>query len=115
MILNGIKLNEKKKVIIVLNKIYGLGLNKSLQLCSVLGIAPTCILSKLNKNQLLKLNKTLTHYKQGSRLKREKQNRILFLQEIKIYRGIRHTYFLPVRGQRSHTNAGTQKNKKKRK
>ena len=63
---------------------------------------------------LLNLNKALTHYKQGIRLQREVINNISVLKEIKTYRGIRHSYFLPVRGQRTHTNAGTQKNKKKK-
>lgn len=113
MIINGVNLKEKNKLSISLNKIYGLGLNKSMQMNSILGLSLKIKLGNLTKNQLLKLNKGLTHYKQGSRLKREKKNKIDILKEIKTYRGIRHNYFLPVRGQRTHTNAGTQKNKKR--
>lgn len=113
MIINGVNLNDKKTVLVSMNKIYGLGLNKSKQLNASLGLSSNFILRKLDKDQLLKLNKSLTSYKQGSRLKREVKNKIDVLKEIKTYRGIRHSYFLPVRGQRTHTNAGTQKNKKK--
>ena len=115
MIINGVNLNEKKTVLVSMNKIYGLGLNKSKQLNASLGLSSNFILKKLDKDQLLKLNKSLTSYKQGSRLKREIKNKIDILKEIKTYRGIRHSYFLPVRGQRTHTNAGTQKNKKNKK
>ena len=114
MIINGTNLKEKKKTQIAWKKIYGVGINKSIQINSVLGLSFKIKLKQLNKVHLLNLNKALTHYKQGIRLQREVINNISVLKEIKTYRGIRHSYFLPVRGQRTHTNAGTQKNKKKK-
>ena len=115
MIINGTTLKEKKNTEIAWKQIYGIGLNKSIQLNTVLGLSFNVKLKEINKKHLLNLNKALTYYKQGIRLQREVSNNISTLKEIKTYRGIRHSYFLPVRGQRTHTNAGTQKNKKKKK
>lgn len=113
MILNGVNINEKKKIKFSLKKIFGIGYNKSNQINTVLGLSENVNLKFLNKKQFLKLNKSLTYYKQGLRLKREIKNNIEFLKEINNYRGIRHNYLLPVRGQRTHTNAGTFKRLKK--
>jgi small subunit ribosomal protein S13 len=60
----------------------------------------------------LRLNKIIIHYIHGFRAKRELKNSIDLLFENRCYRGVRHGYFLSVRGQRTKTNARTQKNKK---
>ena len=57
----------------------------------------------------------MVHFVHGFRAKRNKSNNISLLQENKSYRGVRHSYFLSVRGQRTRTNAKTQKNKKNKK
>jgi len=57
----------------------------------------------------------MVHYIHGFQAKRNKENQIILLQENRSYRGVRHSYFLSVRGQRTRVNARTQRNKKNKK
>lgn len=115
MLLSGYRLNENKRILDSLQKIYGIGYNKANQIISLLGLKKNIFLKDIDYHQQLKLDKILVHYVNGFRAKRNKTNRILMLQENRSYRGVRHSYFLSVRGQKTRTNAKTQRNKKNKK
>jgi small subunit ribosomal protein S13 len=112
MILSGYRLNENKRILDSLQKIYGIGTNKAIQILSLLGLKQNIFLRDIDYSQQLKLDKIMVHYVNGFRAKRNKLNNILKLQENRSYRGVRHSYFLSVRGQKTRTNAKTQRNKK---
>lgn len=112
MLLSGYKLNENKRILDALQKIYGIGGNKANQIVSLLGLKKNIYLKHIDYSKQLKLDKIMVHYVHGFRAKRNKVLRILSLLENRCYRGVRHAYFLSVRGQRTRTNAKTQRNKK---
>ena len=112
MYISGHKLNENKRICDALQKIYGIGTNKAKQIVCILGFNLNTRLKELDYVDQLKLDRMLIHYVHGFRAKREKIDNILALKENKSYRGIRHDYFLSVRGQKTRTNAKTQRNKK---
>jgi len=113
MLLSGYRLNENKRIFDSLQKIYGIGGNKASQIICLLGLKKDVLLKDIDYFQQLKLDKIMVHYIHGFRAKRNKVNQILVLQENRSYRGVRHSYFLSVRGQKTRTNAKTQRNKKK--
>lgn len=115
MLLSGYRLNENKRIFDSLQKIYGIGGSKANQIICLLGLKKDVILKDIDYSQQLKLDKIMVHYIHGFRAKRNKSNQILMLQENKSYRGIRHSYFLSVRGQNTRTNAKTQRSKKNKK
>lgn len=112
MLLSGYRLNENKRIFDSLQKIYGIGGNKANQILSLLGLKKNILLKDIDYSQQLKLDKIMVHYVNGFRAKRNKLNSISKLQENRSYRGVRHSYFLSVRGQKTRTNARTQRNKK---
>lgn len=115
MLLSGYRLNENKRIFDSLQKIYGIGGNKAAQIINLLGITKYTYFKDIDYYQQLKLDKIMVHYIHGFRAKRNKLNSIKILQENKSYRGVRHSYFLSVRGQKTRTNARTQRNKKNKK
>ena len=115
MLLSGYRLNENKRILDSLQKIFGIGGNKAEQIVCLLGVTKNICLWNINYLQQLQLDRIMVHYVHGFRAKRVKSDRISFLHGNKSYRGVRHNYFLSVRGQRTRTNARTQKNKKTKK
>jgi small subunit ribosomal protein S13 len=115
MLLSGYRLNENKRILDSLQKIFGIGGSKAKQIICLLGLTNNVCLKDINYTQQLKLDKIMVHYVHGFRAKRNKLNQITELQENRSYRGVRHSYFLSVRGQRTKTNAKTQRNKKNKK
>ncbi len=110
--IGGYRLKEEAKIYYALQKIFGIGLNKANQMISILGLTKNTKFKDMNYSYQLKLNKIIIHYVHGFRAKRNIKNNIISLVENKSYRGVRHTYFLSVRGQKTRTNAKTQRNKK---
>nr|NP_044770.1 ribosomal protein S13 [Reclinomonas americana]AAD11885.1 ribosomal protein S13 [Reclinomonas americana] len=111
----GININSNKKIPFALKAIYGLGNKKVDELCSYMGLNPKLKMSDLNESQISKL----CHYIEEnflieSELRKNQTYNIKRLLDIKSYRGLRHAYGLPVHGQRTHTNAKTQKSLSKR-
>lgn len=109
-ILLNLDLKKNKKLIYLLNNIYGLGLLFSKNICKSLGYDFNIKINELNNKDLNKLNALITiKYKFviDAELKKEKYDNIEVLKTIKCYKGIRHFYNLPVNGQRTHTNAKT--------
>lgn len=103
-----------KHVDIALTYIYGIGRSAAREICRKTGIDPTIRMNDLGAEDLNKLRAVLENeYKVEGRLRTEVSLNIKRLMDIGCYRGLRHRKGLPLRGQRTRTNARTRKGKKK--
>lgn len=103
-----------KHVEIALTYIYGVGRATAIALCEKAKIDPMRFINDLSQEELNELRKILeTDYKVEGRLRTEVALNIKRLMDIGCYRGLRHRKGLPLRGQRTRTNARTRKGKKK--
>ena len=110
----GVDLPREKRVEIGLTYIYGIGLTTSQKMLAEVGINPDTRVKDLSENDISKLRDYIEHHlKVEGDLRREVSLNIKRLVEIGCYRGVRHRRGLPVRGQRSKTNARTRKGRKK--
>ena len=110
MQLFNVQINSNKKIIISLQKIFGLGKFSVLHLCKNLGFTSYSKGFSLKQKDLLTIKHfILKNFVIQLDLKRKIKNNIIDLIKIKSYRGFRHRLKLPVRGQRSHTNRKTQR------
>ncbi|MDO8729826.1 MAG: 30S ribosomal protein S13 [Candidatus Omnitrophota bacterium] len=108
--IGGIDLPREKRIDVALTYLYGVGKALSLQILAKTGIDPTIRAKNLTDDQVTKIHGALTQtYKVEGDLRREISQNIRRLIEIGSYRGTRHRRGLPVRGQRTHTNARTRK------
>ena len=99
-------LNPNKRVRTELASIYGLGFKLSNQLCDQLGLNQSCRISQLTKNQIDKLNQLINkQYFVELELKKLISKDVQRFVQIGSYKGFRHIAGLPLRGQRTHTNA----------
>jgi len=107
----GVNIPTNKRVIIALTYIHGIGPAKSKQICEQLNIASERRVQDLSDAEVLQLREAITggeHLVEGD-LRREISMNIKRLMDMGNYRGLRHRRGLPVRGQRTHTNARTRK------
>ena len=104
-------LNNNKKIIFELTSLYGLGGFQALHLANVLNFGLDCKIGDLTQTQIYKLLKQIEENNLiiENELQKQKQNFITDLVEVKCYRGIRHIFHLPARGQRTRTNGRTKK------
>lgn len=110
----GIDIPEKKRLEVSLTYIYGIGRELSNQICSKLRLDPNMRAHRLTEDDVARINSLLTtEYVVEGDLRRQIQNNIKRLISIHSYRGTRHRLGLPVRGQRTRTNARTRKGKRK--
>ncbi len=110
----GIDIPENKRLEVSLTYIYGLGKKLSLEVIDKLGLDPNMKASGLKEDDIAKINAVLqSEYVVEGDLRRQVQNNIKRLISIHSYRGTRHRLGLPVRGQRTRTNARTRKGKRK--
>ncbi|AIF81711.1 30S ribosomal protein S13 [endosymbiont of Acanthamoeba sp. UWC8] len=108
----GINIPANKKVEISLTYIYGIGRKKSVEICQKAGVDFTKKVNNLSEDEVIKLREVIdAGYKVEGDLRREVSMNIKNLMDTKCYRGLRHMKKLPVRGQRTHTNARTRKGK----
>lgn len=106
----GTKLPDSKHLWLALTKIYGIGYNRARAMCFAIGATPYVKAGELKPHHLSQLYQYVeNNYVVQQDLKKEVQENIQRLVRIKSYRGLRHLENLPVRGQRTHTNARTQK------
>ena len=110
----GVNLPSHKHVSIGLTAIYGIGRSRALKLCSETNINPQTKVSNLSEAELETLREAVAQFKIEGDLRREVSMNIKRLMELGSYRGIRHRRGLPVRGQRTKTNAKTRKGKKRK-
>ncbi len=108
--ISGVDIPNQKRVEIALTYIYGIGLTSSKKILAKTGIDPDKRAKDLTEDEISKLRDEIeNNYKVEGELRREVALNIKRLVEIKCYRGIRHRKGLPVRGQRTKTNARTRK------
>jgi small subunit ribosomal protein S13 len=108
----GVNLPTDKRVEVGLTYIYGVGRSTSKQILNELGISLDVRVKDLTEADLAKLRDALTKYVTEGDLRRKVQMDIKRLQDIGSYRGYRHRRRLPLRGQRTKTNARTKRGKK---
>ncbi len=109
----GIDLPKEKRVEIGLTYIYGIGRSTAVQILKETGVNPDTRIKDLTDEDEQKLREAVAEYTVEGDLRREKALDIKRLVEIGCYRGVRHRKNLPVRGQRTKTNARTRKGPKK--
>ncbi|EAX47598.1 ribosomal protein S13 [Thermosinus carboxydivorans Nor1] len=110
----GVDLPRDKRIEIALTYIYGIGLTLSREILAATKINPDTRVRDLTEEEISKLRETIDkNYKVEGDLRREEQLNIKRLIEIGCYRGKRHRAGLPVRGQRTKTNARTRKGPKR--
>jgi len=103
-----------KHVDIALTYIFGIGVTSSRKICATTGIDPEKRINELSADEINKLRTVIENdYKVEGRLRTEVSLNVKRLMDIGCYRGIRHRRGLPVRGQRTKTNARTRKGKRK--
>ncbi|MDP2181234.1 MAG: 30S ribosomal protein S13 [Actinomycetota bacterium] len=108
--ISGVDLPRDKRVEIGLTYIYGIGLTTSQTILRDTGIDPDTRVRNLTEEEVVRLREVIDRgLKVEGDLRREVSQNIKRLMEIGCYRGLRHRRGLPVRGQRTHTNARTRK------
>ena len=108
--ISGVDIPNQKRVEIALTYIYGIGLKSSKDILAKTGINPDKRAKDLTEDEIAKLRDEIeNNYTVEGELRREVAMNIKRLVEINCYRGIRHRKGLPVRGQRTKTNARTRK------
>ena len=105
----GINLPVNKHAVIGLTSIYGIGRSRSKDICVASGITPETKIRDLSEEDLEKVRAEVSKYLIEGDLRREVSMNIKRLMDMGCYRGIRHRRGLPLRGQRSKTNARTRK------
>ena len=108
----GVNIPTNKLVVIGLTYIYGIGRKKAEEICKKVGIPAGKRVSELTDDETLKIRELIdgSYHVEGD-LRREVSLNIKRLMDLGCYRGLRHRKGLPVRGQRTHTNARTRKGK----
>ena len=106
----GVNIPTAKRVVIALTYIHGIGNTKAKEICEKVGIMPERRANELSDAEVIKIRETIDgDYTVEGDLRREIAMNIKRLLDLGVYRGLRHRRNLPVRGQRTHTNARTRK------
>ena len=106
----GVNLPTAKRVEVALTYIHGIGAAKAKEITGKLGIEPARRVNQLTDSEVLKIRETIdADFVVEGDLRREVAMNIKRLMDLGCYRGLRHRKGLPVRGQRTHTNARTRK------
>ncbi len=106
----GVNIPTNKRVLIALRYIHGIGPSKAHEICQKVGIALERRVNELSDSEVLQIRETIdADYTVEGDLRREVAVNIKRLMDQACYRGLRHRRGLPVRGQRTHTNARTRK------
>ena len=110
----GVNIPTNKRVLIALTYIHGIGDAKAKEICAAAGIPAERRVNELTDAEVIQIRETIDRdYLVEGDLRREVAMNIKRLMDLKSYRGLRHRAGLPVRGQRTHTNARTRKGKAK--
>jgi len=110
----GVNIPTNKRVIIALQYIHGIGAKKAEEIITAIGIPAERRVAQLTDNEVLQIREMIDReYLVEGDLRREVAMNIKRLMDLGAYRGLRHRRNLPVRGQRTHTNARTRKGKSK--
>ncbi len=106
----GVNIPTAKRIVIALTYIHGIGRTSARKICEGIGIPPERRVNDLTDDELVRIRETIDqeHQVEGD-LRREVAMNVKRLMDLGCYRGLRHRRGLPVRGQRTHTNARTRK------
>ena len=106
----GVNIPTAKRVVIALTYIHGIGDTKAKEICEKVGIPAERRVNELSDADVIQIRETIdADYMVEGDLRRDTSMNIKRLLDMGIYRGLRHRRNLPVRGQRTHTNARTRK------
>ena len=105
----GINIPTDKHIVIGLQSIFGIGKTRSKLICETLKLDPSTKVSELTEDELESIRANVSKYEVEGDLRREVAMNIKRLRDLGCYRGIRHRKSLPLRGQRTKTNARTRK------
>ncbi|HTO85640.1 MAG TPA: 30S ribosomal protein S13 [Methylomirabilota bacterium] len=106
----GVNIPTQKRVLIGLTYIHGIGRTKAAEICTKIGIPPERRVHQLTDDEVLRIRELIDReYRVEGDLRRQVAMNIKRLMDLGCYRGLRHRKGLPVRGQRTHTNARTRK------
>ena len=109
----GVDLPRDKRLEIGLTYIYGVGLTRAQKVCNETGVDPSTRIRQLTDDEVTRIRRFIeANFEVEGDLRREVQQNIKRKIEIGSYQGIRHRRGLPVRGQRTHTNARTRKGRR---
>ncbi len=109
----GINIPVNKHAVIALTSIYGIGRSRAKQVCTEAKVAPDAKISALSEDEIERIRKEIGKFVVEGDLRREVSMNIKSLMDLGCYRGIRHRRGLPLRGQRTKTNARTRKGPRK--
>ena len=110
----GVNIPTNKRVVIALQYIHGIGARKAQEITDKVGIPAERRVSQLTDQEILQIRETIDRdYMVEGDLRRDVSMNIKRLMDLGCYRGLRHRRSLPVRGQRTHTNARTRKGPRK--
>ena len=109
----GVNIPNHKHADVALTSIYGIGRNTAQKICAAAGVLATAKVKDLNDAEVEKLRDEVAKIKVEGDLRREVSMNIKRLMDLNCYRGVRHRRGLPVRGQRTKTNARTRKGPRK--
>jgi small subunit ribosomal protein S13 len=105
----GVNIPDRKHAVIALTSIYGVGRTRAAQICAAAGIAQDAKIQNLTEEEVEVLRTEVAKFRVEGDLRREVSMNIKRLMDLGCYRGIRHRRGLPLRGQRTRTNARTRK------
>ena len=106
----GVNIPTGKRVLVALTYIHGIGQHRAQEICTKLSIPPERRVNQLSDEEVLRIREVIDRdYQVEGDLRREVAMNIKRLMDLGCYRGLRHRKGLPVRGQRTHTNARTRK------
>ena len=110
--ISGVDLPKNKKIEIGLTYVFGIGPKIAIDVIEKANVRTGILVKDLAEDEIVRLREVISGYKVEGDLKRDVSQNIRRLKEINCYRGTRHKRNLPVRGQRTHTNARTKRGKK---
>lgn len=112
--ISGVNIPTAKRVEVALTYIHGIGSTKAKEICNKIGLPFERRVNELTDSEIIQIREAIdSDYQVEGDLRREISINIKRLMDLKTYRGLRHRSGLPVRGQRTHTNARTRKGKPK--
>ena len=109
----GVNIPNQQHAWVALTAIYGIGRTRAYQICTAAGVSPSVKIKDLSDGEMDKLREQVARFPVEGDLRREVTMNIKRLMDLGAYRGVRHRKGLPVRGQRTRTNARTRKGPRK--
>ncbi len=110
----GVNIPTGKRVEIALTYIFGVGRTKARRICATVGVPQERRVNELTDDEVMRIRESIDHdHRVEGDLRREVAMNVKRLMDLGCYRGLRHRRGLPVRGQRTHTNARTRKGPRK--